>query len=248
MKDETTDGTTEVKLAGSSRTGHVFQFGKGMVFKVDSIESGKVTCVRIAGGSEFPKGIFLTEEVLRTLKPRSTGDEKKPVEYSPGFEFEIDEIEYRVDVIDGTRATCIRTDEHDGSPMEFDMPVKQLEKLETKPRERDEEMESKLDRKKSRVEEVKEHIESTDVKKKLEKKRVSYVVEDVQVKVRASEFEEKAKETTVPKEEPMSPKRVQPTGNLKARMAGLNIDPTKLKQGAYDASKIKKKRTRRHKQ
>jgi len=59
--------------------------------------------------------------------------------------------------------------------------------------------------------------------------------------VKATAFEEKAKETTVVvKEDPTSPKRPKP-GNIASRVAGLNIDPTKLKQGAYDAAKMKKK-------
>jgi len=167
------------------------------------------------------------------------------VEYIKGFEFEINEIEYQVNVVDGSRATCIRTITHDGTPESFEMPVKQLEKLDTKPREVNEEMESEM--RKSHVEEVKKTIESGEKSvlgsKKIEKKRVSYVAEQVQVKTKVSEFEEKAKEIIAPtKEEPMSPKRPKPIGNLAARMDGLNIDPTKLRQGAYAAAKLKKKR------
>jgi len=241
IKDEPTDDTKEVPLDGSEKIGHVFRFGEGMVYKVDSIESGKVTCVRVSGTLDFPKGIFITEEMLKKLKPRPRASQQnKETEYSKGFEFEINALEYRVDTIDGTRATCIRVTEHDGSPGKFEMPLKQLEKMETKPRE---ETESNLARGKSRVEEVKEHIETADKNKKIEKKRVSYVVEDIQVKVKASVFEEKAKETSPPvKEETTSPKRPKPIGNLASRTAGLNIDPTKLKQGAYDAAKAKKKR------
>ncbi|ETO32925.1 hypothetical protein RFI_04188, partial [Reticulomyxa filosa] len=105
-----------------------------------------------------------------------------------------------------------------------------------------EELPAQLPRKKTHVDEVKDQFETdSDVNsKKLEKKRVSYALEDVQVKVRASAFEEKSKEPTI-KEEPTSPKRAKPAGNVAARVAGLNIDPTKLKQGAYDAAKMKKK-------
>jgi len=65
--------------------------------------------------------------------------------------------------------------------------------------------------------------------------------------VKATAFEEKAKETTVVvKEDPTSPKRPKP-GNIASRVAGLNIDPTKLKQGAYDAAKMKKKKKMKQK-
>jgi len=242
---ETNESSQPLKPENKGPVGYVFQFGEKMIYKVDSIESEKVTCVRVSGGFDFPKGLFLTEEILKTLKPKSasTGSPKS-IEYKQGFEFEIDQIEYRIDVIDGNRATCIRTIEHDGSPMEFEMPVKQLEKLKLKPRERNSEVESKLLHKKSRVEEVKDSIEAGEFGAKIsDKKRVSYVAE-VQVKTKASVFEEKAKEVTSPpvKEEPISPTRPKPIGNLKSRVEGLNIDPTKLRQGAYNASVIKKKK------
>ncbi|ETO24658.1 hypothetical protein RFI_12499, partial [Reticulomyxa filosa] len=124
---------TDKKDEKDERIGHVFTFGKGMVYKVDSIEQGKVTCIRIAGDFDFPKGIYLTEEVLRTLKPKSSSEDTKEVEYTKGFEFELNEIEYRVDGINENRVTCVRVAEHEGSPKEFEIPLLQLGKLNTKP-------------------------------------------------------------------------------------------------------------------
>jgi len=236
MADEELDKMA-VKPDHNEQIGNVFELGKGMVFKVDSIESGKVICVRMSGEAEYPKGIFLTEEVLRTIKPKQTSDDKKEVSYTKGFEFELSQLEYRVEKIEDNRVTCFRTIQHDSSPLTFEMPLLQLGKLSTKPKERTEE---ELGRHKSYVEGVKEQLQSGETSKKVEKKRVSYAVEEVQVKVKASAFEEKAKEPVVVKEDLTSPKRPKP-GNIASRVAGLNIDPTKLKQGAYDAAKIKKK-------
>ncbi|ETO17999.1 hypothetical protein RFI_19297, partial [Reticulomyxa filosa] len=276
-KEKTTDTevgsektTQTAKLDDGPRTkqGHVFTFGEKMIYKVDSIESGVVTCVRVSGGLEFPKGIFLTEEVLKTLKPSDPSAVN--VEYDKGFAFEIDKIEYQVDIINENRATCLRTIDHDGSPEELELPLKQLEKLDTKPgviiyllinntissslfastpivhilKSSTSNNIRKLLRNKSRVEEVKEQLESGDsasANAKIQKKRVSYVAEEVQVKTKASVFEEKAKEVASPKAETSPPPPRAKPGNVAARVAGLNIDPTKLKQGAYDAAKIQKK-------